>query len=1042
MKKLTLFAIALLASAVSFAALNPFAYGLSSKLSADETTLTVNYSLNADATAVSVVILDGETVVKTVDCADKGLTKGAYEVEIPTTDLPKTKSLTWKVEVTGAAVEAPTEHPTKYGLYHPSAVDIDNNPENPTFGLILVNEAMHSIKGNNSKEGYKDYLSYNTGAGIYALNPAFEPIENNSGTYGYNGGIEFTNGRYDASGSTAYAPRRIRISEDGRIFVTSLNTDGNYLWEVNPANMNEWTPVFKGTRNAQAELVDAEGNFIAAPNVGFDVKGSGENLQLLMLSCNLNGFAFAYSGYQTHEYNLGNAKEWTTIPSKKVIGGKYIISYTSAQVEYDNEGGMWICQNRSAAKDAEPSLIHINAEGVEDYKEVVNNRMNAGIRFNKNFTKLLVAGVDEGTTKSKKATIYAISKDTDGKPVLTQELVIDMATVGNNLNDFAFDYAGNLYSCGNSAEKLVAWAMPYSGTVSTPCASKYAFQLQEEVVGTFYTVTANANDPAMGEITDNDGQYTAGATATLTAVPAAGYKFVNWTVGEETKTENPLILTVNSDLTITANFAALPQYTITATANDAAMGTVEGAGKYYEGKEVTLKAVANTGHEFVDWNNGATEATLTFAAEKDSAVVANFKKLSYTVTAVVNDDAKGSVSGTGTYEYGATVTVEAVAADGYELLYWSDRSTENPRTVTVDGNKVLNAYFIKKYESKPTFKVEKLWENTTIPAATGNGYQAVGWDGAVYMQDNGNDVVWAYTSATDSAFYTASPANSQQIAVDNAGNLVLRNTNNDFYNTTNSLLIIKKGEKEGKVVDFTPAVTGRSDFFSASGDLFSAEGGYVYIYCQNKTTVERVYIKNGAATEADVTVDVVGDNITAGNSQNHVMVDIFGNLAAHSRSNGVNAINVLTNESKAFALPSIKMGTLGGCTFELGGKEFWAYNVGTTNYNSEWNIYNMTDKKFLSEETFYAKNKTDKNSAANWLNVQVVDEKTAYIYQFCPKVAVAVWKVTCDTGEEPENPTSIENIETAAQAQKVLRDGQVLIIRDGKTFNMMGQEVH
>ena len=49
---------------------------------------------------------------------------------------------------------------------------------------------------------------------------------------GYNGGIEFTNGRADASGSTAYSPRRIRISEDGRIFVTSLNTDGNYLWEA------------------------------------------------------------------------------------------------------------------------------------------------------------------------------------------------------------------------------------------------------------------------------------------------------------------------------------------------------------------------------------------------------------------------------------------------------------------------------------------------------------------------------------------------------------------------------------------------------------------------------------------------------------------------------------------------------------------------------------------------------------------------------------------------------------------------------------------
>ena len=498
MKKITLF-IAVLAMSVMSYALNPFAYALSSSLSEDGATLTVKYSLNAAATAVNVVVLDGEEVVKTVDCSAKGLVAGAYTAEIATEGLPTGKNLTWKVEVKGTSVEAPTQETKIYSLYHPSAVDIDNNPENETFGLILANEAMQSIKGNDSKAVYKDYLSYNIGAGIFAFTPDFEPIKNTSGTYGYNGGVTFTTGRYDASGSTAYAPRRIRISEDGRIFVTSLNTDGTYLWEVNPKNLDEWTPVFKGTRNDKAELVDAEGKFIAGPNVGFDVKGSGENLQLLMMSCNLSGYSFAYSGYQTYEYNLGTAKEWSTVPTKNILGGKYIISYTSAQVEYDNEGGVWICQNRSAATDAQPSLIHINAAGVEDYKEVLNNRMNAGIRFNNDFTKVIIAGVAEGTTKSKKATIYTVSKDTDGKPVLTQEAVVDMTAVGNNLNDFAWDYAGNLYSCGNSSERLAAWAMPYSGTVATPAASKYAFELKAAAAGNTPLVCIDATVATEGQ---------------------------------------------------------------------------------------------------------------------------------------------------------------------------------------------------------------------------------------------------------------------------------------------------------------------------------------------------------------------------------------------------------------------------------------------------------------------------------------------------------------------------------------------------------------
>ena len=449
--------------------LNPFAYALSSVLSEDATMLTVNYSLNANAKAVDLVILDGDSVLNTIAC--DGIYKGSYTVNVPTAELPTGVELTWKVVVTGTSVTAPVENPVNYSLYHPSAVDIDNNPENPTFGLILTNEGMQKVKN------VTGYLSSGYGAGIYAFTPAFEPIKNGDNP-GFNGGVEFTEGRADNAGATAYSPRRIRISEDGRIFVTSLNTDGNYLWEVNADNMNEWTPVFKGdTLNAQAELLTADSAFIAAPNAGFDVKGAGENLQLVMYSVNLSGItAAAMGGFRLHEYNLGTATEWTTAPSKALVEGKYAINYTGTQVEYDNEGGLWIASYRGTASDANPGLVHINAQGVEDAKLVWNNVRQAGIRFNKDFTKLVVAG---NNGSAKKATVYAISKDENGAPVLTEELVINMATVGNNLNDFAWDYAGNLYSCGNSSEKIVSWAMPYSGVVATPAAAKYAFQIEE-----------------------------------------------------------------------------------------------------------------------------------------------------------------------------------------------------------------------------------------------------------------------------------------------------------------------------------------------------------------------------------------------------------------------------------------------------------------------------------------------------------------------------------------------------------------------------------
>ena len=830
------------------AQLNPFAYKLSSELSADEKNLTIKYSLNAKATSVNWVLMDGNNVVKTVDLASLGLEKGDYTTTISTTDFPQYKQLTWKIEVKGVAVSEPTEYPVSYDFYHPSSVDIDNNPENLTFGLILCNEAMQSVKGKKQTDTGEDYLSSSLGAGIYAFNPAFD----NTGKY--NGGNEFTTTRADGTG-TAYSPRRIRISDDGRIFVTSLNTDGNYLWEVNPENLNEWTPVFKGTLNSNKELVDASSNFVAAPNVGFDVRGKGADLKLLMLSSNLRGFpsTYAVAAFKCHEYNLGTATTWSATPSKTILSGKYMINYTGDQVAYDAEGGVWFCQHQGTAKEDYPSLVHINKNGVEDYKEVVNNRMAGGIRFNADFTKVIIAGVAEGTKNSKKATVYAVSKDTNGKPVLTQEAVIDMATLGNNLNDFAWDYAGNLYGVSNSSEKIAVWAMPHSSedAVATPAASKYAFSIGK------YTVTVNTNDMNKGTVTGG-GEYGAGAVVTLTATPK----------------------------------------------------------------------------------------------------------------------------------------------EGYELLYWSDRSKENPRNITVDGNEALSAYFIKKNDVEPTFSITKVWENTNVPASTNNGYQGAGWDGKIYVKDRENDKIVVYSDATTSGDYAQTDnADDQSIAVDDAGNMVLRSGSGFFYNAPAQIILYKKGETTYKTIDFTLPETGRCDFISASGDLFSAEGGYVYFYCQNKSGVSRLCVKNGGATAADVTVDYVGNITTVGNTQSHVMADIFGNLVTHSRTNAITTtINAHTGETMTFTLPTNhKANALGGCSFELAGKEFWAFNVkGTNTCTSEWNLYNLTDGKFESSAILYVKNQTETNSAANWLNAQVVDEKTAYIYQFCPKVGAAVWKVTRD----------------------------------------------
>ena len=173
--------------------------------------------------------------------------------------------------------------------------------------------------------------------------------------------------------------------------------------------------------------------------------------------------------------------------------------------------------------------------------------------------------------------------------------------------------------------------------------------------------------------------------------------------------------------------APVVNHTITATAGEG--GTVTGLendGVYAEGTEATLTATPAEGYEFVNWTEGeevvSTDAEYTFEVLADRALVANFEKLTYTVTATATN---GTVTGAGTYEHGAEVTLTATPAFDYVFVNWTKSeevvSTENPLTITVEDNIELEAIFAEV----ATTEVEKpgvfsISAHKTATFATGN----------------------------------------------------------------------------------------------------------------------------------------------------------------------------------------------------------------------------------------------------------------------------------------------------------------------------------
>lgn len=105
--------------------------------------------------------------------------------------------------------------------------------------------------------------------------------------------------------------------------------------------------------------------------------------------------------------------------------------------------------------------------------------------------------------------------------------------------------------------------------------------------GAFFTLNTSV-DPAEGGSVDGAGTYPEGGSAELTAIPAEGYGFTGWS-GDATGTDNPLTVTVNADMTITASFAQIAVITgpsITSVTDSAATlgGNVSstGAGTFVE----------------------------------------------------------------------------------------------------------------------------------------------------------------------------------------------------------------------------------------------------------------------------------------------------------------------------------------------------------------------------------------------------------------------------------------------------------------------------
>ena len=203
-----------------------------------------------------------------------------------------------------------------------------------------------------------------------------------------------------------------------------------------------------------------------------------------------------------------------------------------------------------------------------------------------------------------------------------------------------------------------------------------------------HTISVATNNANYGTVSGG-GTFDYNSTKTITATPKTHYHFEQWNDGN---TNASRTITVTGDKTYTATFA-IDQFTITVKTNDSSMGTVSGGGTFDYNSTKTITATPKAHYHFVQWNDGVKTASRQISVTGNATYTATFAIDQHTITVQANNNNYGTVTGSGTYNYGTQQTITATPKEHYHFVQWSDNNTNASRTITVNGNATYTATF-------------------------------------------------------------------------------------------------------------------------------------------------------------------------------------------------------------------------------------------------------------------------------------------------------------------------------------------------------------
>lgn len=408
----------------------------------DDAQYDLAFTLNADATNVTVKVIDRATVVKTIDAG--ALNKGKNVVQVDLTGIDK-QNLTWSVLAVADAAQdnAPraitslNQQQLRFNALR--GVAIDNSTESPYFGRIYMTEA----KGGTSN-------GRTTQNGLYVLDATFADVTA-QGDNAYKGNITW---------ATTSSPNDVKVAQDGTLYLADWSDAHSGVWKADPADLNgTFTPIFGGTRSSSG-LITVDGVNVAGSVASCWVEGAGDNTVLYTIDEDMT--SASSSKLPLLRYDIGKAETpWTAAPSQVIFDnapnpsdtqGNGFLRNAACRIQPDANGNWWISQYRWTDDQTVPSLICVrDNQIIFNSAGMMGTSQKGAMAINTDATLLAMGCGNE-------IKIFDLDEAADGTPTLTLKYTIASA-MGSESFGLAFDVADNVYLAA-ATTGMGAWALP------------------------------------------------------------------------------------------------------------------------------------------------------------------------------------------------------------------------------------------------------------------------------------------------------------------------------------------------------------------------------------------------------------------------------------------------------------------------------------------------------------------------------------------------------------------------------------------------------